>query len=192
MTRRYDASVEAAPALAVFEARGRDAGLSAGLATAGLTMPEAAGMMLRQPDGAEVLRLGPRRVLVLADGELEAQLGPALARGFSQVPDADVALVSDMVCVFDLGGVGAEDILAQGAPLDLSKRAFPEGTGTGTELWGATVILIRRAGRSPGFRIIVERSFAGFIEDWLAVASGEASTLRPGVMAAPPPSWKPS
>jgi sarcosine oxidase gamma subunit len=69
---------------------------------------------------------------------------------------------------------------------------MPAGSATGTELWGAAVIIIRSEGPQPGFRIIVDRSHAGFIEDWLTVASGGTSALRPGVMIAPPRSWEPS
>ncbi len=192
MTQRYAVTVVTVPMLAMFEARGRETGLAAGLAASRLPLPAAGGMLAVQPDGCSVLRAGPRRVVIMADMTMEAELGSALTRGFAACPDADVALVSDMFSVFDLTGPGAGDVLAQGAPLDLSEAAFPAGHGSGTELWGTTVILIRIAEPEPRFRIVVERSFAGFIEDWLAVASGNAPLRRPGVMAAPPPSWQPS
>jgi sarcosine oxidase, subunit gamma len=192
MTRRYTVTVVSVPMLAMFDARGREAGLAAGLAAAGLPFPACAGMRAVLPDGCSVLRAGPRRVVIMADIAMEAELGRALARGFAACPDADVTLVSDMFSVFDLTGPGAADVLAQGAPLDLSEAAVPAGRGIGTELWGTTVILIPIKGTETGFRIVVERSFAGYIEDWLAVASGSGPTRRPGVMASPPPSWQPS
>lgn len=176
--------------LALFDARGSEAGLLVALAASGFALPASAHQVEAQAMGSTLLRTGPRRVLIMAEASHEAALGNALETVFAAVPEADLALVSDMFAAFDVVGTGAFDVLAQGAPLDLSDAAFPKGTGTGTELWGTSVVLIRLDGPEPHVRIIVERSYAGFIEDWLTVASGGISTLRPGVMNSPPPPWK--
>ncbi|MCA3622921.1 MAG: hypothetical protein IOC52_01955 [Methylobacterium sp.] len=192
MSQRYPARITRLPMLALFEARGSEAGLLAALVASGLNLPPAAKSVAGQPTRPAVLRLGPRRVLIMGEAREEAALGEALDGAFAKVPGADFALVSDMFAAFDLSGKGCADILAQGSALDLSEAAMPAGSATGTELWGTAVIIIRSEGPQPGFRIIVDRSHAGFIEDWLTVASGGTSALKPGVMIAPPRSWKPS
>lgn len=192
MSQRYPATIERSPMLALFEARGTEAGLVAALSASGLAVPRAAHRVASQAMGATVLGLGPRRVLIMAEASGEVALGKILEAAFATVPDADCALVSDMFAAFDVRGAGTIDILAQGAPLDLSDAAFPAGSGTATELWGTTAVLIRKDGPKPHFRIIVECSYAGFVEDWLTVASGGTSRLKPGVMTSPPPPWKPA
>jgi sarcosine oxidase, subunit gamma len=192
MSPRYTANISRLPMMALFDARGSTAGLVQAFAACGLALPLSAHQVVNQGSGCAVLRLGPRRALIWAEASSETVLGDMLAAAFAVVPDADVALVSDMFIAFDVAGKGALDILAQGAPLDLSEAAFPAGSGTGTELWGTTVVLIRLDAVEPSFSIIVERSYAGFIEDWLMVASGGISTLKPGVMMSPPPRWKPA
>ncbi|MGL4438037.1 MAG: sarcosine oxidase subunit gamma [Bosea sp. (in: a-proteobacteria)] len=192
MSQRYASNIVRLPMIALFEARGTEAGLSAALSASGLELPSDAHRVASQAMGATVLRLGSRRVLIMAEASSEVALGKALEVAFATVPDADIALVSDMFTAFEVSGAGALDILAQGAPLDLSDTSFPVGHGAGTELWATTVVLIRKDGPEPHFRIIVERSYAGFIEDWLNVASGGKSTLKPGVMISPPPPWKPA
>lgn len=192
MSQRYPASIARLPMLALFEARGSEAGLGAALAAAGLDLPSRMQPVIRHPSATTVIRLGPSRLLIICEASGEAMLGAELLAAFDTMPDADVALVSDMFEAFDVSGQGAEDILSQGAPLDLSITGFPVGHAAATELWGTTAMLIRRDGEVPCFRIIVERSYAGFIEDWLIVASGGTSASRPGVMIAPPPSWKPA
>lgn len=192
MTQRYAARIARMPMSALFEARGTEAGLAAGLGAAGLSLPDGFNRIKIQPKGGWVLCLGPRRTVIFADMAHETALDVLLKSSFATVPDADVALVSDMFTGFEVSGEGADAVLAQGAPLDISDAAFPEGTGAGTELWGATVMLLRFADTQPGFHILVERSFADYLEHWLIVASGGVSSLVPGVMASPPPSWKPA
>lgn len=178
--------------MALFEARGSAVGLGQAFSACDLALPQSGQQVVSRSNGCTVLRLGPRRAFILSEASSEAALGDMLDAAFAAVPDADVVLVSDMFTTLEITGEGALDVLAQGAPLDISEAAFPAGSGTGTELWGTTVVLTRHHSAEPSFQIIVERSYAGFIEDWLIVASGGISTLNPGVMTAPPPSWKPS
>jgi sarcosine oxidase, subunit gamma len=189
--QRYDAVLRKLPLQAAFDCRGREAGLADGLRRAGIAMPASRNRLEAGAPGIEVIRLGPGRVTVLASAESEAALDARLTEAFAAVDTADFALVSDMFVTFELSGRGGEDVLRQGAPLDLSLAAFPPGAATGTELWTIGIMLIRQPDRPLTFRIIVERSFAGYIEDWLTVATGGESVLRPGVMIAPPPSLRP-
>jgi heterotetrameric sarcosine oxidase gamma subunit len=188
---RYDTVLRKLPMLAAFDCRGREAGLADGLGRAGIAMPASRNRLETGAAGIEVIRLGPSRVMVLASAESEGALNARLTDAFTTVDTADFALVSDMFVTFELSGRGGEDVLRQGAPLDLSPVAFPPGTATGTELWTVGIILIRPPDRPETFRMIVDYSYAGYIEDWLTVAAGGEPVLRPGVMIAPPPSLRP-
>ena len=190
--RRYAAEVTRLPMLAVFEARGREADLAAAMQKSGLKLPPTLNRAEDSKSRCRILRLGPRRALVLADADFELRLDGRLAQGFATAAAADYALVSDMLVAFQIKGSGSEDVLRQGAPLDLSIERFPPGSCAATDLWSASVIVIREAGEAPQFTLLVERSYAGYIEDWLTVASGGSSTLRPGTMISPPASFQPS
>jgi heterotetrameric sarcosine oxidase gamma subunit len=179
---RYRAQVTDLPMMALFEARGRQPALMAALAAAGLPWPQASGVM----------RFGPARVLVTAELAREAELDRMLEAAFASQPDADVALVSDMFRGFRISGAGAEDVLRQGAPLDLSRAVLPDGSAAATELWAVSAIISREAAAEPAFTepaftVLVDHSHAGYIADWLSAANGGAPLASPGVMTNPPP-----
>lgn len=176
---------------AMFEARGNAAALDEAFARAGLSLPAQLHHLTGDAEAVRCLRLGPRRVIVLAPASAEAGLDQRLSAAFDHEAEADYALVSDMLVTFRLTGAGSEDVLRQGAPLDLAAEVFPPGFGAGTELWGTTVILIREPVQAKTFLVVVERSFAGYVEDWLDVAAGGASTQKAATMARPPASWQP-
>ena len=186
---RYPATIARRPMAAVFEARGSEAGLREGFRAAGLRLPETRNEALQADGGVHLMRIGPRRALALAFLEAEAALDSAFSRGFAKVAAADVANVSDMFAAFAVEGPGALDVLKQGAPLDLSPAAFPVGSATGTEMWSAALILIREA--EDRYAILIDRSLAGYLEDWLTTANGLESGLRPGTMLNPPASLQP-
>ncbi len=188
---RYDATLARLPMQAIFDIRGGEPAMAAGLAGAGITLPAARNTIQRDTAGLQVMRVGPRRAVVLAPLEAEPGLCRRLEAAFGHLADADCALVSDMFVSFELSGPGSEDVLRQGAPLDLSSQRFPADMATGTELWAVSVVLIRSFLDLTCFHIIVERSFAGYIEDWLTTATGGQSNLRPGVMISPPASLRP-
>jgi heterotetrameric sarcosine oxidase gamma subunit len=188
---RYDATLVRLSMQALFDIRGSEAGMAAGLANAGLEVPVARNVVQRDIAGLQIIRLGPKRFVVLALPEAESEFNLRLEAAFVSVVDADFALVSDMFVTFELSGPGSEDVLRQGAPLDLSSQRFPADMATGTELWTTSVILIRASVDPACFRIIVERSYAGYIENWLTTATGQTSDLLPGVMIAPPASLRP-
>jgi sarcosine oxidase subunit gamma len=188
---RYDVAINRLNSLALFEARGEEAALAGAFERCGFAWPARFNRLEAGWDGAETVRIGPRRVLLIGPAADEATMGRLLEAAFADVPEADWALVTDMHAAWSVRGPGAEAVLRQGAPLDLSPSAFPVGAVAGTELWGATAILIARPAPGPNFTLLVETSFAGYIEDWLAVASGRPSQLKPGVMSRPPRQLKP-
>lgn len=185
---RYDAAVSPLPAGALFDARGGEAALAAFAAAAGAPPATAANRFTATGD-VRALRIGPRRVLIQAPLAREAGIAAALEAVAVGDEMADVALVSDMWSGFVVAGPGATDILAQGTPLPLSADAFPPGAATGTEMWAVAVILIREA--TDRFVVMVDRSLAGYLANWLAVANGAEGGPIPAGLKAPPASWKP-
>jgi sarcosine oxidase subunit gamma len=83
--------------------------------------------------------------------------------------------VSDARAVIALSGAGVAEVLAKGAPLDLSAAAFPTGTARRTHIAGVAVGFWRRAGHE--WEIVCFRSFARHLFDWLVAASPEGSEV---------------
>lgn len=187
---RYAAMVSRLPRLAVFEARGATDALEVAIRKARLPWPTAFNKVAGSA-GVDVARIGPKRVLIIASAELEDSLAVRLEKAFSAAVAADFAMLSDSFAAFSIGGADAEQILRQGAPLDLSPKAFPPGSIAGTELWATTAIIARLPGPEPTFRVLIEASYAGYIENWLAFANGLPSSSKPGTMLRPPGSLKP-
>ncbi|HRJ69954.1 MAG TPA: sarcosine oxidase subunit gamma family protein [Beijerinckiaceae bacterium] len=183
---RYAARVVALPMCALFEARGAEQGLRAALDAAGFAWPAHSGVIVDGLHGSAILRFGPARVLIRADLSREAALADRLEPAFATVGDADVARVSDMYAVFQVAGSSAEDVLRQGAPLDLSADRLPQGSVVATELWAITAFISRDRTAEASFTLMVERSYAGYVADWLAVANGGKPAASPGVMTNPP------
>jgi heterotetrameric sarcosine oxidase gamma subunit len=188
---RYPVEIRRLPLFAAFEMRGREPALRRAVADAGLPWPARLHRIARDASGHELVRFGPTRVLARGPIDGEEALAERLEAAFAAEPEADVALVSDMLAAFHVGGLRAEDVLRQGAPLDLSPESFPPGAATGTELWSVTAIIMRGPDAGAGFTLLVDNSHAGYIEDWLAVASGAPSRLLPGVMSNRPPALQP-
>ena len=138
------------------------------LAAGALQLPGRANRAVSTGDAA-VAWIGPRRWLIQAPAAREAVLVATLDRTAAAEPLLDLAVVSDMFAIFEIAGAGAVDVLAQGCALDLEDDALPVGGVTGTELWQIAAILRRVAG---GFEILVDRSLAGFLENWLVTAAG--------------------
>jgi sarcosine oxidase, subunit gamma len=184
---RYAARITVLPMAALFEARGSQQGLATALQAAGLPWPTVSGVADGSAAGARVTRFGPARVLIRAEPANELALGRTLESTFAGVPDADVAMVSDMYRAFRIAGTGAEDVLRQGAPLDLSLASFPVGSVVATEIWAVNAIISRDEADETVFTMLVDNSHADYISDWLAVANGGSSAAAPGVMTNPPP-----
>jgi sarcosine oxidase subunit gamma len=83
--------------------------------------------------------------------------------------------VSDARAVLQLTGEGVAEVLAKGAPLDLSEAAFPVGTARRTHVGGIAVAFWRKAEHE--WEIVCFRSVARHLFDWLAQASREGSEV---------------
>ena len=106
-------------------------------------------------------------------GELAASLGAALAGEHHLAVD-----VSDARAVLTLAGGGVAEVLAKGAPVDLSPAAFPVGAARRTHIGGVAVGFWRRAEHE--WEIVCLASFARHLFDWLvesSVEGGEVGTF---------------
>jgi len=81
--------------------------------------------------------------------------------------------VSDARAVFRLTGQGAREVLAKGAPVDLSKEAFGRGAIRRTRL-GQVAVAFWMSGEDQ-FDLVCFRSVGDFVFDWLSMASRERS-----------------
>ncbi len=122
-------------------------------------------------EGRDVLWMAPDELLLLthyagASG-LAGRLGDALAGQHHLALD-----VSDARAVLDLSGPSVAEVLAKGAPVDLSPAAFPAGAARRTHLGGIAVVFWRRS--EQDWRIASFRSFGRHLYDWLVTAA------RPG------------
>lgn len=116
-----------------------------------------------------VLWLGPDEWLVVADGDAPDLL-PRLERA---VVDrrAMVTDLSSSRAVIELGGGGARELLTAGCGLDLHPRVFGPGRCAQTLLARVPVILDQLDETPPRYRVLVRRSYANWLVDWMIDAA---------------------
>lgn len=88
-----------------------------------------------------------------------------------------VAVVSDARAVFRIEGPGARELIASGAPVDLSPEAFGPGDFRRTRL--GQVAAAFWAGGDGAFTLVVFRSLGEHVFEWLK--TGARSGARPGL-----------
>ena len=103
-------------------------------------------------------------------GALVAALSEALAGVHHLALD-----VSDARAVIALSGAGVAEVLAKGAPVDLSGAAFPVGAARRTHVAGIAVGFWRKA--DDEWEIVCFRSYARHLFDWLVQSSPEGSEV---------------
>lgn len=104
-------------------------------------------------------------------GELVEGLEAALSGTHHMAVD-----VSDARAVLTLTGAKGAEVLAKGAPIDLSPGAFPVGMARRTHIGGIAVAFWRRS--EEEWEIVCLRSFARHLFDWLAQTSREGSEVN--------------
>jgi sarcosine oxidase subunit gamma len=126
------------------------------------------------------LWLGPDEWLLVAEGDA-LDLVPRLERAVM----GRRAAVNDLSSnrrIIEIGGSAARDLLAAGCGLDLHPRAFGPGHCAQTLIARVPVIL-DQLDEAPHYRILVRRSYARWLVDWLIDAVEglvEAVTVRVG------------
>lgn len=119
-------------------------------------------------DTRQLLWLGPDEWLLKVPGgegeAIEAALRATLAgKHFS------VVQVGAGNTTLTVHGPAAADLLARGCPLDLHRRAFPDGALAQSHLAKANVVLLCHKAEQS-YEITVRRSFADYLYKWLCEA----------------------
>lgn len=130
---------------------------------------------------------GDRRALWMAPDELMLQ-GPyaermamlAAAEGALTGQAAMVLDVSDARQIFTLTGDGAREVLAKGAPVDLSRQSFGLGDLRRTRI-AQVAAAFYQTGEGPDvFEVYCFRSYAPYLWRWLGASAKSAA--MPGVL----------
>jgi sarcosine oxidase subunit gamma len=130
---------------------------------------------------------GDRRLLWMSPDELMLMLPYAEAPAAVAAFDARFAgahhlavVVSDARALFRLEGDAAREVIAKGAPVDLSRAAFGVGDFRRTHLGQVACAFWQVAERPDVFELVCFRSVAGYVFDWLAASA--APEAMPGVL----------
>ena len=107
---------------------------------------------------------GPDQWLIVAPPAAAMPLMQALNQDAVSAVD-----VSDLRAEFELAGPRAGDVLRKGCAIDLHPRVFGPGDCALTSLARVRVAL-RQTDDGPGYRVLVERSYAPYLWDWLTDA----------------------
>jgi sarcosine oxidase subunit gamma len=131
----------------------------------GCGLPRTPNTFALAPAAHKVLWLGPDEWLVLtqegSEGALAQALRQAAGDGFATV----VELGSGQT-VIEISGARAREVIAKGCPLDLHPRAFGPGRCAQSRL-ARTLVTIAQLDDAPTFALIVRRSFADYLWQWL-------------------------
>jgi sarcosine oxidase subunit gamma len=113
------------------------------------------------------LWFGPDQWLILAPSADADSLVRVLAPMAGSAVD-----VSDLRAEFELAGPLAPDVLRKGCSIDLHPRVFGPGDCALTTL-ARVRIALRQIDERPAYRLLVERSVAPYLWDWLIDAMRE-------------------
>ncbi|HEY4037403.1 MAG TPA: sarcosine oxidase subunit gamma family protein [Burkholderiaceae bacterium] len=119
--------------------------------------------------GLRVLWLGPDDWLIVtpegSEGRVANELQQASGEGFATVLE-----LGSGQTVIELCGPRAREVIAKGCPLDLHSRVFGPGCCAQSRL-ARTLVTLLQVDQTPTFELIVRRSFADYLWQWLLDAS---------------------
>ena len=148
-----------------------DSRFAAAIKTAGITLPIVPNTVVEQKDIAvfwlspdEWLLTCPETEIISLSSKLETIIGTCFA-SFNDISGGQISL--------KLSGPNALDVLAKGCTLDLHAQAFSPGQCAQTNVAKATVLVRPLISNHTEFEIIVRRSFAEYLWEWLCKASAE-------------------
>ena len=147
-----------------------DPAVASALGASGLEMPEA--LRVTVAGDKRAVWMSPDELLLLVPDAAAtvAALGDALSGHHHMALD-----VSDTRTVFRLTGAAVGEVLAKGAPCDLSEHGCPPGTARRTHLAGLAVGIWRV--EADVWEVVCFRSFAHHLDTWLRVAAVEGSEV---------------
>ena len=112
--------------------------------------------------------LGPDEWLLAVPGGARVELEGILTgvTGVGAVVDVSSGYVR-----YDLSGPRAVQVLMKASPYDFDQRVFALGRCAQTVFAKTTALIARRG--SESFRLLVRRSYADYVEQWIADAASE-------------------
>jgi len=129
------------------------------------SVPRAPNTFHVAPSALKVLWLGPDEWLVITPEGREGAIAQALRQAAGDRFAAAIELGSGQT-VIELRGARAREVIAKGCPLDLHPRAFGPGRCAQSRL-ARTLVTIAQIDAAPTFELIVRRSFADYLWQWL-------------------------
>ncbi len=135
-----------------------------------VTLPLVPNTVVEGPE-LTALWLGPDEWLLLTDPGQQYRILEALRTSLSDV-FAAVTDVSAGQTVINLQGPHGREVLSKGCTLDLHPRVFGTGQCAQTNV-AKTSAIIRQLDDTPSYDLIVRRSFALYLAQWLTDAAGE-------------------
>lgn len=138
----------------------------------GHEIPEAPNVV--SGDDLYCLCLSDSEWLVLSSREkpLEKPLNDALNRQVAAVID-----VSSAWTIVEVAGANAEALLASGCSLDLHESSFPVGQCARGLISHVEIVIYRRE-TADGYHILVDRSLAADLWNWLHGAAAELASVK--------------
>ena len=165
----YGVAIERKAAEAAFDLKGPAGELRPALAGLGLALPERPNSSARPLGDVVVYWIGEEHWLLCAPLAEEERLMAQLAQYAVQVSDA--------LAAFAVMGPESAEVMVQATSLDINHDAFPAGSASRTEFFGLGALIARE---HDGYRVMVERSYADFIEAALHRAAGFDLPVAPG------------
>ena len=121
--------------------------------------------------GVQVLWQAFDEWLVIGTDGSQAAIAPLLRNALAGA-HCSITDVSDLRAAFELKGPRARDVLQKGCAVDLHPRVFSPGSCVNAALARVRVTL-RQMDAVPTYEVLVERSYGGYLWDWLTDAAAE-------------------
>ncbi len=115
--------------------------------------------------------LGPNEWLVMCEPDTQEGIAEALRTALGDVHSAVTDVTGGQTAIA-VHGPHAAEVLAKGTPLDLHPRVFGAGRCAQTVV-AKSAAFIRVIEPGEAFEVVVRRSFADYLWQWLRDAAGE-------------------
>ena len=157
----YNVKIEEIVLFAMFDLRGPDVAIDEFLESNNLPVTKFPAMIVSS-EGVDVVRVGPRRVLVLSNIDNEIELFGVLRSGSKGSP-LHCALISDMYTGITVKGEDAWQIMAQVTSCNFQE--CKDESAVATEIFGLAGYIIRHGAES--YTIFAENSYGDYVLDRL-------------------------
>lgn len=116
--------------------------------------------------------LGPDEWLLIATPEVGRVIKPQLEKSLSGL-HCSLNDLSGGQTIISVSGARSLDVLAKGCTLDLHPRVFGPNQCAQSHLAKSSVLIIPRISNLTAYDVVVRRSFADYLWQWLVRAAGE-------------------